>query len=80
MAFGYERADPDKLVQMDVLAYLVRIGPGRTAVELSEAIHGDAGHQQRVNQDLLSLATQGAIERRGDGGPNDPFRYYPAEK
>jgi hypothetical protein len=77
MTFGYERADPASLVQMDVLAYLVRMGPGRTAVELAEAIHGDAGHQQRVNQDLVSLVTQGAIERRGNGGPGDPFRYYP---
>jgi hypothetical protein len=80
MSFGYVRSDPDQLVQMDVLAYLVRVGPGRTAAELAQAVHGDAAYQQQVNQDLVSLVSNGSIERRGNGAPGDSFRYYPAEK
>lgn len=80
MAFAnYERADPNKLVQMDVLAYLVRKGPGRTAMELARAIHGERAYQQQVNQDLELLTAQGKVERRGNGVPSNPFRYYPSE-
>lgn len=77
MAFGYERADPSKLSQIDVLAYLIRTAPGRTEAQLAEAIHGDAAYQQRVNQDCRMLADQGVVERRGGGGQSDPYRYFP---
>lgn len=77
MAFGYERADPDKLVQIDVLTYLIRKGPGRTAAELAKAIHDDVHQEASVYQDCLSLCASGTVERRGDGGLSDPFRYYP---
>lgn len=61
----------------DVLEFLVKNGPGRTEAELADAIFGKAGYQQRVNQDCQLLANSGRIERRGLGGPTDPFRYYP---
>lgn len=77
MAFGQERVDPTKLAQIDVLAYLIRVGPGRTEAQLADAIHGDAAYQQRVNQDCRMLAEQGVVERRGGGGPSDPYRYFP---
>jgi hypothetical protein len=77
VAFGYERTDPAKLAQIDVLAYLIRTGPGRTEAQLAEAIHGNAAYQQRVNQDCRMLADGDLVERRGDGGPSDPYRYFP---
>jgi hypothetical protein len=65
------------LTNMDVVKYLIEKGPGRTQRELSEAIFGTGGYQQRVNVECDMLARQGAVEVRGSGGPSDPFRYYP---
>ena len=64
------------MVQIDVLEFLIKKGPGRTEIELGRAIHGNAAYQQQVNQDLRLLVVRGRVERRGDGGPIDPFRYY----
>ncbi len=63
----------------EVLIFLVEKGPGRTEKELSEAIYGSAekGYQQHVNQDCRMLADSGKVERRGQGGFTDPFRYFP---
>ena len=60
----------------DVLDFLIKNGPGRTEVELSQAIFGENGYQQRVNVGCGILMTLGRVERRGSGGPNDPYRYY----
>jgi hypothetical protein len=65
------------LIKQDVIHYLIVNGPGRTAVELSHAIHGASGYQQQVNQDCEMLAHIGRVERRGMGGPSDPYRYWP---
>jgi hypothetical protein len=65
------------LTQVDVLDYLIEKGPGRTEVELSAAIHGFGASQQRVNQDCVMLTNAGKVERRGEGGVTDPYRYYP---
>lgn len=67
------------LIQIQVLKHLVYKGPGRTQAELAIAIHGDAGYQQRVNQDCALLVAGGEVERRGSGRPDDPFRYYPRQ-
>ena len=63
----------------EVLLFLIESGPGRTEAELAEAIFGEAGYQQRVNGDCNLLLGREQVRRRGDGGPSDPYRYYPAE-
>ncbi len=62
---------------LDVLAFLIEKGPGRTASQLAEAIFAENAYQQRVNQDCNLLVDRGRAERRGLGGPGDPYRYYP---
>jgi hypothetical protein len=64
------------LIKMDVVQYLIGQGPGRTAVELAQAIHGPLGYQQNVNQECEMLTHAGRVERRGAGGPTDPYRYF----
>jgi hypothetical protein len=66
-----------ELSQIDVLLYLVENRPGRSALELSQAIHGDEAGELRVQQDLQSLVSSGAIERRGIGNLTEPYSYYP---
>jgi hypothetical protein len=61
-----------------VLFYLIEKGPGRTKAELARAVYG-RDTQQLVNQDCRLLADGGKVERRGEGGPNDPYRYYAAK-
>lgn len=60
-----------------VVHFLIDKGPGRTEAELSNAIFGGNAPQQRVNQECRLLNNRGVVERRGDGGPADPFRYFP---
>ena len=63
----------------EVLLFLIEHGPGRTEAELANAIFGESGYQQRVNGDCNLLLSRGQVERRGDGGPADPYRYHPVE-
>jgi hypothetical protein len=63
----------------NVLLFLIEKGPGRTETELAEAVFANHAYQQRVNQDCRLLADRGAIERRGGGGPSDPYRYFVKE-
>ena len=63
------------MIKVNVLEYLIKIGPGRTQLELAQAVHGSAGLAQNVNQDLALIGN--IIERQGKGGRGDPFRYYP---
>jgi hypothetical protein len=60
----------------EVLVFLIEKGPGRTELELAEAIYGDRAYQQRVNQDCRLLVDRKQIERRGTGGQADPYRYF----
>ena len=50
--------------------------PGLTERELAERIFGPDGYQQRVNSHCRVLHDRGIVERRGQGGPLDPYRYY----
>ena len=50
--------------------------PGLTEREIAERIFGREGYQQQVNPDCRKLYAQGLVERRGFGGPGDPYRYY----
>lgn len=65
-----------ELAQLDVLLYLIENGPGRSALELSQAIYGEQGGELRLKQDLVRLVTSGEIERRGFGTLADPHSYY----
>lgn len=65
------------MTNLDVLGFLIKKGPGRTEAQLAEAIFADHAYQQRVNQDCVLLVNKGIVERRGDGGPSDPYKYYP---
>lgn len=64
------------IVREKVKRLIVR-DPGRTAGEIAEAILGTGARQQRVNPYCRELFVTGEVERRGKGGPGDPFRYYP---
>ena len=68
------------MIKSEVIQYLIEHGPGRTELELAKAFHGDAGVQQNVNQDCEALARTGRVERRGTGGPAEPFRSHPKQK
>jgi hypothetical protein len=62
---------------IDVLEGLISFGPGRTQLELARALHGEEGYQQQVNQECSLLESMGKVEKRGEGGAGNPFRYYP---
>jgi hypothetical protein len=49
------------LNQIDALLYLIENGPGRSDLELAEAIYGDGTSQLRVQQDLARLVSSGEI-------------------
>ena len=56
---------------------LIQKKPGLTESEIAEEIFGPSARQQRVNPSCRELFQIGRVERRGLGGPGDPFRYYP---
>jgi len=66
-----------KMIQINVLKFLIEKGPGRSEIDLARAIHGDKAYQQQVNQDIRMLVDSGQVDRRGAGGVTDPYRYYP---
>lgn len=58
----------------------IRNSPGRTESELAHALFGDHASQARVNFPCRLLEIRQCVERRGLGGPGDPYRYYPGER
>lgn len=66
------------MIKLDVLQYLIEKGPGRTEAELARAICGECATQPMVNQDIALLTGRGVVVRKGDGGPADPYRLFPA--
>lgn len=50
--------------------------PGLTEAQLARAIFGQDGYQQRVNSTCRLMLARGEVERRGKGGPSDPFTYH----
>ena len=58
------------MAQIDVLLYLVENGPGRSALELAQAIYGERGSELRVQQDLMRLVGAGEIESRRHRKPH----------
>jgi hypothetical protein len=66
-----------ELAQIHVLLYLVENGPGRSALELSQAIYGEGATELRVQQDLMRLVSSDEIEGQGIGSLTDPHTYPP---
>jgi hypothetical protein len=64
---------------VDVLAFMIEKGPGRTQRELAEAIFGKGAQPSRVRYELGTLVRQGTVVHRGNGDQSDPFRYYPGK-
>jgi hypothetical protein len=54
----------------------VSIRSGMTEAELSRLLFGKDGYQQRVNTTCRLMIARGELERRGAGGPGDPFTYH----
>jgi hypothetical protein len=65
---------------LEMLDDLISMRPGKTERELAEVLWPRKGYQQRVNQDCRELIRLRKVERRGPGGPGDPFRYYPMRR
>lgn len=59
------------------LKAIIQESPGLTERELAAALYGPGAEQQRVNPVCRILVNTGMVERRGLGGGNDPFRYFP---
>ncbi len=67
-------------VVLDELERLNHLTPGLTATELAEALFGLNGYHERVGAGCRMLAQFGRAERRGAGGPGDPYTYHPPPK
>ena len=79
MDFRCKRGAGVSISIANVLLFLIEHGPGRTESELAGAIFGQEGYQQRVNGDCNLLVNRKQVERRGVGGPADPYRYHPVQ-
>jgi LysR family transcriptional regulator, hca operon transcriptional activator len=62
---------------IDDIEKLICRTPGLTAAALAHALFGEDGYNQRVNTECRTLVYSRRVERRGHGGPGDPFKYYP---
>jgi hypothetical protein len=57
---------------------LIEEAPGLTATALAQRLFGHNGYHSRVSAECRALVHVKRVERRGNGGPGDPFTYYPA--
>ncbi len=64
---------------IDDIERIIRSKPGLKATEIAAELYGASGYHQRVAAECRALVHIGRIERRGDGGPGDPYRYFPHE-
>jgi len=64
---------------IDDIQRIVRATPGLTATEIARALSGVDGYGEQVRSSCQALYSAGRIGRTGNGGPADPFRYYPAQ-
>lgn len=60
----------------DDILLLVTARPGLTEAQIAGRLFGRDGYQQRVNSTCRRLVREYRIERRGNGGPGDPFTYF----
>lgn len=61
---------------LDDVERVIREKPGLTAAQISRVLFGPNGYAEQVNHSCLALTRLGRIERRGHGGPGNPFTYY----
>jgi len=62
---------------IDDIISVVRKEPGLTAMEIAVNIFGRRHpYTQRVNAGCRDLVDADRLERRGKGGPRDPFTYH----
>ena len=61
---------------IDDIQRIIRQTPGLTASEIARAVFGVDGYHQRVSNTCRLLADVGRVERRGTGGPANPYTYY----
>jgi hypothetical protein len=64
---------------LDDVERIIRTKPGLTATQIARVLFGADGYAEQVNYSCLRLARAGRIERRGRGGPGDPFTYHPID-
>ena len=62
---------------LDDVERIISEKPGLTATQIARVLYGPRGYAEQVNHGCLALARLGRIERRGGGGPGDPFKYFP---
>jgi hypothetical protein len=62
----------------DEIEKLVRSTPGITDMDLARALHERAGGRPRIVSICRRLVAEGRIERRGRGGWQQPFKFYPS--
>jgi hypothetical protein len=67
-----------ELTDIDVLRFLIKKAPGRTALQLAIALYGEKSTRPWVASRLEGLFASGEIHRRGEGLLLSPYRYYPA--
>ncbi len=57
---------------------VVKGRPGLTARQIAVTLSGTSGYGEQVRPVCDVLVASARIEKRGAGGPADPYRYYPA--
>jgi len=62
----------------DRIEALLKRRPGLCESEICETLFGDEPRHQGVNAACRALLAAARLQRQGRGGPNDPYRYYPA--
>jgi hypothetical protein len=64
---------------LDDVERIIRETPGLTGTQIARTLYGPGGYAEQINHSCLALARVGRIERRGRGGPGDPFTYHPLD-
>jgi hypothetical protein len=63
---------------IDDVERIIHTAPGLTATQIARKLYGIHGYGERVRAACQMLHHAGRIERTGQGGPGDPYRFHPA--